>query len=403
MLRSLFTGISGLRTHQQMMDVTGNNIANVNTTGFKSSSAIFQDTLSQMVTGAGAPQAGNGGTNPSQIGLGVQLSAITTNFTQGSTQVTGRSTDMMINGDGFFVVSNKGEQMYTRAGSFSFDADGRLVNSSGMVMQGWGVNDQGDVDTKMVPDDVTLPITTLFPPKETTGATFKGNLPGDAEDGAEITTSIKIYDQAGGEQTLAVTFTKDAAPATTWQVAVADTANPPNTVAGQVDPGIDGANPHATHLMLAVAQSGETIDVDLSGVTGFDGQSTVAPQSQNGAAMGSLSSFSISKDGLVVGVFSNGLKQTLAQIAMANFNNPPGLEKAGESVYRSSVNSGEPQLGTAGSGGRGFLQGQALEMSNVDLGQEFTNMVVAQRGFQANSKVISTADELLQELVNMKR
>jgi flagellar hook protein FlgE len=405
MLRSLFTGISGLRTHQQMMDITANNIANVNTTGFKSSSAIFQDTLSQMVTGAGAPQAGNGGTNPSQIGLGVQLSAVTTNFTQGSTQVTGRNTDMMINGDGFFVVDNKGEQMYTRAGSFSFDADGRLVNPQGMVMQGWGTNTAGAIDTKSVPKDVTLPISTLRAPKETDKAFFTGNLPGDAEDGTEITSSVKVYDQAGGEQTLSVTFTKDAAPATTWQIAVTDNtpAPGPNTVTGSIDLGADGKLVHNTILTLPVAQSTNTITIDLTKLTGFKGQNTVAPQSQTGSAMGSLSSFSISKDGLLVGVFSNGSKQTLAQLTMANFNNPPGLEKAGESVYRSSVNSGEAQLGTAGTGGRGFLQGQALEMSNVDLGQEFTNLVVSQRGFQANSKVITTADELLQELVNMKR
>jgi flagellar hook protein FlgE len=408
MLRSLFTGISGLRTHQQMMDVTANNIANVNTTGFKSSSAIFQDTLSQMVTGSGAPQAGNGGTNPAQIGLGVQLSAITTNFGQGSTQVTGRNTDMMINGDGFFVVQNKGEQMYTRAGAFSFDADGRLVNSSGMVMQGWGMNALGEVDTKLVPDDVKLPISTLFPPKETGLATFTGNLRGDAAPGTALTTSIKVYDQAGGEQTLAVTFTKDLDPVanpTLWAVSATDTTG--NTVSGTIDVGADGANPTGdTILTLPIASTTlptGTMTIDLTGITGFDGQNTIAPSTQDGSAMGSLSSFSISKDGLVVGVFSNGLKETLAQIAMANFNNPPGLEKAGESVYRSSVNSGEAQLGTAGSGGRGFLQSQALEMSNVDLGQEFTNLVVAQRGFQANSKVITTADELLQELVNMKR
>lgn len=403
MLRSLFTGISGLRTHQQMMDVTANNISNVNTTGFKSSSAIFQDTLSQMVTGAGAPQAGNGGTNPSQIGLGVQLSAVTTNFTQGSTQVTGRSTDMMINGDGFFVVMNKGEQMYTRAGAFSFDADGRLVNPQGMVMQGWGTNAAGEIDTKQVPGNVTLPISTLRAPKETSSAIFGGNLPGDAKDGTELTSSVKVYDQAGGQRTLSVTFTKDNAPATTWQISATDSATPPNTVTGTIDVGANGANPHNTKLTLPVADSGNSIEIDLSKVTGYDGQNTVAPQQQNGSGMGSLASFSISKDGLLVGVFSNGQKQTLAQLTMAAFNNPPGLEKAGESVYRASVNSGEAQLGTAGSGGRGFLQGQALEMSNVDLGQEFTNLVVSQRGFQANSKVITTADELLQELVNMKR
>jgi flagellar hook protein FlgE len=407
MLRSLFTGISGLRSHQLMLDVTGNNIANVNTMGFKSSSTLFQDTLSQMVTGSGAPQAGNGGTNPSQVGLGVQIGAVTTNFGQGSAQVTGRNTDMMINGDGFFVVMNKGEQMYSRNGSFNFDADGRLVNSSGMVMQGWGINPlTGDVDTRLVPDDIQLPISTIYTPQVTTDAEFTGNLPSDAPDDTVITTSIRTYDVAGAERTVQVTFTKDDAPATTWQVTASDDVG--NSVItpspAAIDVGPDGANAHNTHVLLTIA--GATpydIDIDLSKITGYAGQNTVAPSSQNCYSMGSLSSFSISKDGLVVGVFSNGLKRTLAQIALANFNNPTGLEKAGESAYRSTVNSGEARLGTPGTGSRGFLQGQALEMSNVDLGQEFTNLVVAQRGFQANSKVITTADELLQELVNMKR
>lgn len=408
MLRSLFTGISGLRSHQLMLDVTSNNIANVNTMGFKASNTLFQDTLSQLVTGSGAPQAGNGGTNPSQVGLGVQVGAVTTNFGQGSAQITGKNTDMMINGDGFFVVMNKGEQMYTRNGAFSFDADGRLVNNSGMVMQGWGVNEEGAVDTRLVPDDVVLPISTIFAPKKTEAASFTGNLPGDAADGTEITTSIRTYDQAGAERTVSVTFTKDNAPATTWQVVATDeTAPAPNTVSGSIDVGGDGANAHNLQLTLPITTPNPadsyTMNIDLSKVTGYAGQNTVAPANQNGYSMGSLSSFSISKDGMVVGVFSNGLKRTLAQLALANFNNPTGLEKAGESAWRSTVNSGEPRLGVAGTGSRGFLQGQALEMSNVDLGQEFTNLVVAQRGFQANSKVITTSDELLQELVNMKR
>jgi flagellar hook protein FlgE len=207
---------------------------------------------------------------------------------------------------------------------------------------------------------------------------------------------------------MSVTFTKDIAPATSWQVtATDDKGNLANPTPVTLDAGPGGALAHGTHLTVPIATTDPldaySIDIDLSKVTGYAGQNTVAPSSQDGYSMGSLSSFSIAKDGMVTGVFSNGLKRTLAQLALANFNNPPGLEKAGESMYRSTVNSGEPRLGTAGTGSRGFLQGQALEMSNVDLGQEFTNLVVAQRGFQANSKVITTSDELLQELVNMKR
>lgn len=404
MLRSMFAGISGLRTHQQMMDITGNNIANVNTAGFKTSTAVFQDTLSQMVKSAGGPQAGNGGTNPAQIGLGVQLSSITTNFGQGSAQVTGRNTDLMINGDGFFVVNNAGQQLYTRAGAFSFDTEGRLVNPAGMVVQGWSADPTtGVVDPNATPGNVTLPIGTLFPPVATTAAAFGGNLPADAvspnpPNPVTVTTAITTYDQQGNDVTLTATFTRNTS--TNWDVDITDGTTTASTT---IDFGATGGVPSVTSLLLDRPGAGIDITVDLSKLTSFAGQTTLAPLSQDGSAMGSLTSFSITKDGLLDGVFSNGLKKTLAQLALASFNNPPGLEKVGESMYRNTVNSGVPALGTAGSGGRGLLQGGSLEMSNVDLGQEFTNLIVAQRGFQANSKVISTSDELLQDLVNLKR
>jgi len=402
MLRSMFSGISGLRTHQQMMDITGNNIANVNTAGFKSSTAVFRDTLSQMVRAAGGPQAGNGGTNPAQIGLGVQLSSITTNFGQGSAQVTGRNTDLMINGDGFFVVSNAGEQLYTRAGAFSFDTGGRLVNPAGMVVQGWVAVD-GVVDNNRSPDNVTLPIGTLFPPVATTAAAFGGNLPADAMpavpgDPVVITTAITTYDRQGNPVTLSATFTRNSP--TQWDVNITDGTT---SVGSTINYGVTGGTPDVTELVLDRPGTGVDVTIDLSKITSYAGQTTLAPLSQDGSAMGSLTSFNISTDGLLNGVFSNGLKMTLAQLALASFNNPPGLEKVGESMYRNTVNSGEVALGTPGSGGRGLLQGGSLEMSNVDLGQEFTNLIVAQRGFQANSKVISTSDELLQDLVNLKR
>ncbi|MBG0833307.1 flagellar hook-basal body complex protein [Planomonospora sp. ID67723] len=282
MLRSLYSGISGLRVHQTMMDVTGNNIANVNTTGFKSSQTTFQDTLSQMMRAAGAPQVADGvnqaagGSNPAQVGLGVRLAGIETNFGQGAAQTTGRKTDLMVQGDGFFVVQNGAEQLYTRAGSFSFDANGTMVTPDGNFVLGWNTAD-GTFDT-------TDPVTPV-------------QLPMD----------------------------------------------------------------------------------------------------------GSLESYTISQDGTLVGVMTDGTKRPIARVAMGNFVNPGGLEKAGGSTYRATVNSGDAAVGTAGTGGMGLMQTGALEMSNVDLGQEFTNLIISQRGFQANTKVISTSDELLNDLVNLKR
>ncbi|GAA0609549.1 flagellar hook protein FlgE [Sporichthya brevicatena] len=395
MLRSLFAGISGLRSHQTMMDVTGNNIANVNTTGFKSSTTVFQDTLSQLLKGAGAPVGDNGGTNPAQVGLGTRLAAITTNFAQGSAQSTGRSTDLMIQGDGFFVVRNGGENLYTRAGAFSFDTDGRLTTPEGAVVQGWSAAN-GLIDTNAPVGDIRLPVGAVLPPVATSTASLAGNLPSDAAVGTVVRTSIKIYDAAGTPTDMDITATLDVGGV--WNLTSGVGTLSPATLSFTGA----GATPSATSLTFT-ATSGQVITVDTGTVTGFAGQNTLAATGQNGSAMGTLQAFTMSPDGTLIGVFSNGLKSPLAQVALANFNNPPGLEKVGGSMYRTTVNSGTEQLGTAGTAGRGLLSSGQLEMSNVDLAAEFTNLIVAQRGFQANSRVITTSDQILEDLVNLKR
>jgi flagellar hook protein FlgE len=412
MLRSLFSGISGLRAHQQMMDVTGNNIANVNTVGFKSSSIIFEDTLSQIVKGATAPQGGNGGTNPAQIGLGVQLGTVTKNFSQGGAQTTGRNTDVMIQGDGFFAVKSSGETLYTRNGSFTFDTTGRLVTSSGAVVQGWPATN-GVSNTNGPTSDIIVPAGMLLPPSPTTGATVGGNLslPADAPSGASIVASVLMYDANGGAHSVRYTYTKTAP--TTWDLKINDgttdatgallpdetTATLTFSAAGK----LTSPTAPATVTMNQPSWGTGTLDIDVSGLTAYMGDKTVDGGTQiGGAATGSLQSFNLAPDGTLVGIFSNGLKQPLAQLALANFNNPPGLEAIGGSLYRGTVNSGNAQLGTPGSAGRGVLASGQVEMSNVDLAAEFTNLIVAQRGFQANSKVITTSDEILQSLVNMK-
>jgi flagellar hook protein FlgE len=392
MLRSLFSGISGLRAHQQMMDVTGNNIANVNSVGFKASQTVFEDTLSQTMRAAGAPQPGQGGTNPAQVGLGVRMSGITTNFAQGSAHSTGRATDLMISGDGFFVVKSVNEQLFTRAGAFNFDANGKLVTSTGAAVQGWSAVN-GNINTNGQIGDIQLPVGTLIAPVATTNMVVSGNLPANAANATSIVRSITTYDSVGTAVTMSVNFTKTSA--TAWDVTVSDGTT--TSTATNVAFNGSGQNPTPASLTF----SGVTID--LAGITNYTGNTTVNPLSQNGAPAATLQSFSINPDGQLVGVFSNGLKQTVAQVAMSNFNNPPGLEKVGDSLYRFTVNSGLAQIGAAGTGGLGTIQSGTVEMSNVDLAQEFTNLIVAQRGFQANSKVISASDELLQDLVNLKR
>ncbi|HEV7755520.1 MAG TPA: flagellar hook protein FlgE [Mycobacteriales bacterium] len=392
MLRSLFAGISGLRAHQTMMDVTGNNIANVNTAGYKASQTVFQDTLSQMIQGAGAPQGNAGGTNPAQVGLGVRVGGIFTNFGQGSAQATGRSTDLMIQGDGFFVVRKDGQDLYTRAGAFNFDSLGQLVSPDGAKVMGWGAVN-GAINTNAAAAPLSLPVGTMLPPAATGNVTVGGNLPGDSTSTTPITTSITVYDAQGNPIALKTSFLKTSP--TTWDVTMTDGT----TTVGPTPLTFSATGTAPTPSSMAFG----AINVALGGITNYAGVSTVAALNQDGSAVGSLQAFSISPDGTLVGVFSNGLRQDLGRIAMASFNNPPGLEKVGNTNFRATVNSGVAQLGTAGAGGRGALAGGSLEMSNVDLAQEFTNLIVAQRGFQANSKVITASDEILQDLVNLKR
>ena len=412
MLRSMFSAISGLRAHQTKMDVTGNNIANVNTVGFKGSQTVFQDTLSQVIRAGGAPAADRGGTNPAQVGLGVKVAAITTNWTQGATQSTGRSTDFMIEGDGFFVTRSGTEELYTRAGSFDFDGTGKLVTPDGSVLRGWMAQPDGTVNPNGPIEDLTVPYGQLVNPTQTTTASVLGNIPSETVPGASLQTGITMYDSQGVPQKVFYNFTKGAAAgAWTLDIVHADATvlasaipiqfNSLGALTTPASGAISFTPPAATYPSWTPAAPGVT--VDLSGMTQFGGANTMTAPDQNGFALGSLQSFQLGNDGTITGVYSNGLRQSIGQLALASFNNPGGLEKSGNSSFRAGVNSGTAQIGTATSGGRGALMSGALEMSNVDLAEEFTGLIVAQRGFQANSRVITSSDEILQDLVNLKR
>ncbi|MFZ4583728.1 MAG: flagellar hook protein FlgE [Acidimicrobiia bacterium] len=428
MLRSMFSSVSGLRGHQTMMDVIGNNIANVNTAGYKASATTFEDLLSQAIKGAGVATNTLGGTNPAQIGLGVRMAAVSTNFAQGATQLTNRTTDLSLQGDGFFVTAQDGERLYTRLGSFSFDTNGRLATADGAIVQGWTATN-GAIDTNAPIADLRLPLGQLIAPTESAEIRFGGNLPADVADGTTLTTSINVFDQQGNKIPLTFTWTKAAAD--TWDITVSAPKSDPTyknadgknsvEVLSVTDFTFDPANggrPEAAftdiskNALNALGWNftvGGDIGVNMGAAADpdalhqFAGTSSIAALEQDGSSTGFLRSFSVGADGTITGVFSNGRTQRLGQVALASFNNPPGLEKAGNSSFRETVNSGMPQVGTAGSGGRGNIAPGTLEMSNVDLAQEFTNLIVAQRGFQANSRVITASDELLQDLVNLKR
>ena len=467
MLRSMYSGVSGLRGFQTSIDVVGNNIANVNTIGFKAGQVVFQDLLSQTIQGAGLPAEG-GGTNPAQVGLGMRLAGTSTSFSQGGLQNTGRATDMSIQGDGFFVVRRGGENFYTRAGSFTLDGNGRLSTPQGTLVQGWTADAQGVINSNLDVDDILMPVGTLLDPQITKNVIMGGNLPASAAPGTTVSASITVYDANGAGKSLTFEYEKDpgvtvnndgdytdvgetAPVADLWKVRVKgpmvanggvqnyltttgvastgvnDALNvywnikftPATgaiaTIAPQGAGAAAGTTLELTQAMLvqtgifspaAGAVPADTITVDLDGpeaLTQFSGINSLAAQSQDGSATGALQTFTIAQDGTITGVFSNGRTQNIAQIAIANFDNPSGLEKLEGSMYRPTANSGLAGIGLAGIAGRGTLAGGTLEMSNVDLAQEFTNLIVAQRGFQASTRVITASDEVLNDLVNIRR
>jgi flagellar hook protein FlgE len=400
-LRSLFSGITGLRQHQTLMDVVSNNISNVNTTGYKSSSVVFEDTLSQMVGQPSSPNTALGGLNPQQVGLGVQLGGISANFAQGSAQNTGKATDLMIQGDGFFVLRNGTTQEYSRAGAFTFDSTGTLVNPSGMRVQGWMAT-AGSINSNSAPGDIVIPAGTLAPPTKSSNATIGGNIAIDPTNTDVLTFGPTVYDAQGKAHNLTITLTNDGTGA--YDVAIVDAAGGETATNGKVVFDATGNyDPVASTPSSVALADGTNVTIDLTKATHFGGPKSLNVTAVDGAPAGTLQGFQIGTDGSITGSFSNGQKTLLGQVALANFTNPAGLQKAGDSAYVTSTNSGPVQINAPGAGGVGTVLAGALEMSNVDLASEFTNLIIAQRGFQANSRVITTSDQILQDLVDIKR
>ncbi len=543
MMRALYSGVSGLRNHQTRMDVIGNNIANVNTVGFKASRVQFQDVLSQTITGAASAQGNRGGTNPMQVGLGMGLASIDTLFTDGSFQPTGKGTDLSIQGSGFFVLSNGNQQIFTRAGNFDFDTDGNyLVPGTGYRVMGWMADANGNINTSGNVSNIQIPVGATMPALATTSLTYANNLTANNDTiGASAITSRDVYDSLGNPHDVQTTFQKtgtnawmayttvsdvtgtptgrlrqvtfnadgtlnsissvtpttvpqtaltiggmqlnntadgatsrlsftifdgtgaaDAVPRTytmvaTYRAATTDwgyniyegedttaasvangtvawdavntqydftptsftygtpatTLTMTNTAGTGTAPGAASSLTYAPNYTTAAAvdlafqptggAAAMTVAFDLTDLTQYNGSSTIQATSQNGYTAGTLDTTSIDPSGIIVGKFTNGQSQNLAQVALATFNNPAGLNKVGENLFSESNNSGVAQIGESGTGGRGKFNPGTLEMANVDLANEFSNMIITQRGFQANSKIITVTDEMLDTLANLKR
>lgn len=409
MMRSMFSGVSGLKIHQTMMDVIGNNIANINTVGYKSSSVNFQSMLSQTIKGASTPSDNNGGSNPMQVGLGAKMSSIDFNYAQGNLQSTGKITDMAIQGEGFFILKSGLGTYYTRAGNFAFDSIGNLVNpSDGSIIQGWLANSSGVINTNTALTNLTIPINQAIRPVATTTVNYAGNLPSDASVGDIFYAPIKVIDSQGNSHELTIGFEKTASNAWNWTVTTPTGASGNGAIAFNANGSIASVtggpitySPSGADAM-SIAPNFGTVG-EINGVTQFATETTVSAVKQNGNVSGTLKSISIGENGEITGVFSNGQNKVLGQIGLALFKNPSGLLSMGNSFFTESNNSGLPITGKPDSGGRGQIIVGNVEMSNVDLAKEFADMIVAQRGFQANSKIISASDEMLQVLVNMKK
>ena len=539
-LRSLFSGVSGLKNHQLMMDVIGNNISNINTVGFKAGRATFSELFAQTLRGATSPTDTTGGTNPVQVGLGMSINTLDTLFSQGSIESTGQTTDLAIQGNGFFVVNKNGEAMYTRMGTFQFDANGRLVHpGTGAILQGKLADAMGNIPAGTRLEDLKIALDQKSAARATTTVRFSGNLNASASIAnielrgnldptspvgmqVDVTTTVKdsfgqnhdvvvrltntapntwdvttvsatgatvsggtatasfdpvtgqltfsgavpitltstlappappmmidlraidltqnagssavtgiyteatdpvnvsvsVYDSLGIRHTVTLTFTKTATPNQwTWTAAVPAPASITGGGSGTIT-----FNPNGTLASFTYAGGATTLGIDpgngasplsitldagtpgaFAGITQNDGTSNVTPREQDGYGIGSLSDVSIDQTGNIVGSFSNGTVLTLGQVMLAQFNNPGGLLREGDNMYQISGNSGTPAIVTAGEASQATIVSGALEQSNVDLADEFTKMIMAQRGFQSNARVITTSDEFLQEVVNLKR
>ena len=436
MIRSLLSGLSGIRSNQLSLDVIGNNVANINTPAFKGGRTSFSDSLSLTLKGGTPPTGSQGGLDPQQVGRGSIVGAISNSFIQGSMESTGNPTDVGIAGEGFFIVRYGEQQYYTRDGSFDIDAVGTLVDpGTGYAVQGRMADATGKILSSTPISDIVLPIESLFPARATRNVSFSGNLDAGAgiadnasdgviDDATEAyQTSALVYDSLGDPHTVTLTFALTDTPNEwTWNASFTgdDAVNNTLTVPGGF--GTLNFNPDGTVIDVGLAvdivltgvivtvpptldngAAEQTVALDFSGLVQYSGSFSPVPTFRNGHGVGALSNINFDTTGTLIGTFTNGATQTLAQMVLADFYNPAGLIKAGDNMYRISMNSGAALIGTAGAGIRATIVPGTLEASNVDLASEFTRMIIAQRGFEANAKVVTTSDSILGDLINLKR
>lgn len=441
MMRSLYSAVSGLKAHQTRMDVIGNNIANVNTVAYKSQSMTFTEVFYQTTQTASGPNAetGKGGTNAMQIGLGSSVGAIATAIsTEGAAERTDNPYDLKISGKAFFIVNDTGNTYFTRAGNFTVDESGALVTAGGANVMGWQVDEDGAVVKDLVsPLYVTSPKFTYTSPDRTSAVSMNGNL--NASSTETVTTTMNFFDSLGNSYQATVNLEYAGVQGDNTQYAIkpvsiskngqpsdltlqADKMLSFNTLTGLADEGnkdikltlSNDATLSQTNVNVDIRTVGEdennpVLTLDASGITmyadntalksatGIDGKGA-------GKAVGTMTSVGIDNSGKIVASYSNGDTKTIGQIAVTTFANPEGLQKEGTNLYSATLNSGTfDGIGEDISASDGSISSGVLEMSNVDLSSEFTTMITTQRGYQANSRIITVSDSMLEELINLKR
>lgn len=429
MIRSLSTGVSGLTNHQVRMDVIGNNIANVNTIAFKKSRVIFSDVLAEEMQGVGRFPGGDA-TNPSFVGLGMRVNSIDKNWNQGAFENTNIATDMAVNGDGFFLVKSGDRTLMTRAGNFNLNSDGKLVTASGLPVQGFPI-DQATGDPIMTgTQDVQIDIASKAPPKFTSEISIGGNLDSSMSNNGGVNPdslpmSSIVYDHQGNAHTINVTFVKTSADGVspdTYEVTIDGdaTANPflaPTVFDAEFDASgqlvsVDGvAITDPAFVMPTIGwdpnfvnvTGTDTVSIDLTPLTQYAGGSSATIIGQDGNTSGDLVGITVSPTGIIQLSYDSGEQVNQFQLAMGRVNNVNGLEQLGENFYAETGVSGSIQIGRAGNEISASVLAGTLEMSNVDLANEFAEMIKTQRGFQASARIIRVSDELLTETVNLKR
>ncbi len=415
-IRSLAAADSGISTMQTAIDTIGNNVANASTNGYKSTTAQFEDVLTEQLTPASSASSTLASTNPSTIGAGAQLAGMETNFAEGAIVQTGVPTDSAIQGNGFYIVKQGGNTYYTRNGSFQLDVNGVLSTLNGGIVQGWS----GTTPTTGPTGPITIPSNLTIAPQETANVDMGGNIPSG---GTAFTTTATLYDAQGNQVPLTLTYTPTGT-ANQWTMQA--TVNGQKLFAsgitlnfnasGQltsyaVDGGatttVTGQSSIATTQPMPTGFQWNETKLNFvfpapstsQAVTQYTTSQTVGVTNQDGYTQGALQSWSIGQNGIITGTFTNGQSQQLGTISLANFTNPGGLENMGNLDYQSTAASGQPQVGVPGTNGSGTLLGGALEQSNVDLASQLTNLVEAQTNYEADTKVISTTQTVLQALV----